>query len=61
MLLYADDVNICREITGDVYICTPQADLNIVIKFSKEWLMSINAANCVYMYFEDTKINRYSI
>ncbi|CAH8474993.1 unnamed protein product [Schistosoma rodhaini] len=61
MSLYADDVKLWREITRDADACVLQADLNIVISWSKGWLILINAARCVCIHVGYTKANRDSI
>lgn len=44
MLLYADD-----EITRDVDAYAFQADLDVLVSWSQEWKMSVNAAKCVHI------------
>ena len=61
VLQYADNVKTWREITGDADVYALLEDLDIVISWSKDWLVPINAAKFVYMHFGDTKVNRYNI
>ena len=54
--LFADDTKLFREIKDNVDQVLLQEDLDVVMKWSKVWLLNFNTDKCVYMQIGKQKL-----